>query len=77
MKSKTIVRMESKNRPGKGTPMAEMKKMNSDDALENLKDSPGKGPHEESENKGKKSVEKMQKPKDEEEHVDSTLHTGN
>ena len=43
---------------------------------EYLKDSPGKEPHEESQNKGKKSVEKMQKPKDEEEHVDSTLYMG-
>ena len=38
---------------------------------ENLKDSPGEEPHEESENIGKKSVEKTQKPKDEEEHVES------
>ena len=44
---------------------------------ENLKDSLGKEPHEESDNEGKKPVEKMQKPKDEEEHVDSTLHTDN
>ena len=36
-----------------------------------------KDPHEESENEGKKSIEKTQKPKDEEKHVDSTLHTGN
>ena len=44
---------------------------------EYLKDSPGKEPHEESENKGKKSAKKMHKPKDEEEHVDSTLYMGN
>ena len=44
---------------------------------EKLKDSLGKEPHEESENKGKKSIKKMQKPKDEEEHVNSTLYTGN
>ena len=44
---------------------------------ENLKDSPGKEPHEESDNEGKKSIEKAQKPKDEEEHSDSTLYMGN
>ena len=44
---------------------------------ENLEDSPGKQPHRESENKGKKSIEETQKIKDEEEHVNSTLHTGN
>ena len=42
-----------------------------------MKDSLGIEPHEETENEGKKSVKKMQKPKDEEALVDSTLHTGN
>ena len=42
-----------------------------------LKDSPRKEPHVESENKGEKPIEKMQKLKDEEEHVDPTLNTGN
>ena len=42
-----------------------------------LKDSLRKEPHVESENKGEKPVEKMQKPKDEEEHVEPTLNTGN
>ena len=44
---------------------------------EDLEDSPGKEPHEESDHKGKKPVKKMQKPKDKEEHVNSTLHMGN
>ena len=44
---------------------------------ENLKDSQGKEPHIESENEGEKSVKKMQKPKDEEEHVEPSLNTGN
>ena len=78
MKSKTIARMESKRRPEKVKPTAESEE--SETAMmcwKNLKDSIGKEPHEESDNKGKKPVEKTQKPKDEEEHVDSTLHTGN
>ena len=76
--SKTITRMESKNRPVKGKPMAE-KEENKTATMcwENLKDAPGKEPHKESDNEGKKPIEKTQKPKDEEEHVDSTLHTGN
>ena len=44
---------------------------------ESLEDSLGKEAHEESENEGKKSIKETQKPKDEEEHVTSTLHTGN
>ena len=78
MKSNTITRMESISRPEKGTPMAESEENETVMMCwENLKDSPGKEPHEESGNKEKKPVEKMQKPKDEEEHVDSTLHIGN
>ena len=78
MKRKTIARMESKNRPEKDKLMAESEeKETAMMCWENLKYSPGKEPHEESENKGKKSVEKTQKPKDEEEHVNSTLYMGN
>ena len=44
---------------------------------EDLKDSLRKEPHVESENKGEKLVRKMPKPKDEEEHVERTLNTGN
>ena len=44
---------------------------------EDLKDSPRKEPHTESENAGEKPIEKMQKPTDEEEHVKPTLKTGN
>ena len=78
MKSKTIPSMDSKNRPGKCKPTAESEE--NETAMmcwENLKTSLGKEPHKESEHKGKKSVKKMQKQKDEVEHVDPTLHTGN
>ena len=44
---------------------------------EDLKDSPRKEPHTESENEGEKPIKKMKKPKDEEEHVEPTLNTGN
>ena len=78
MKTNTIVRMKNKNRPGKGKPMAESEE--NETAMmcwEDLKDSPGREPHIESENEGEKPVEKMQKPKDEEEHVEPTLNIGN
>ena len=45
--------------------------------LGKFKDYLRKDTRKESDNEGKKSVEKMQKPKDEEEHVYSTLYTGN
>ena len=78
MKSKTFARMESKNRPGKGKPTAESEENKTAVICwGNLKDSPGKEPHVESDNEGKKSVEKMQNSKDEEEQVNSTLYTGN
>ena len=78
MKSKTIARMESKDRPEKDKLMAEGEENKTVMMCwENLKDSPGKEPHKESDNKGKKPTKKMQQPKDEEEHVDSTLHMWN
>ena len=64
MKSKTITRMESRNRPEKDKLTAENEE--NETAMmcwENLKDSMGKEPHEESENEGKKSIEKMQNQK--------------
>ena len=67
MKTNTIPRKERKNRPGKGKPMAESEE--NETAMmcwEDLKDSPGKEPHTESENEGEKPVKKMQTPKDEE-----------
>ena len=78
IKTDTIARMESKNRPGKGRPMAEREE--NETAMmcwEKLKDSLGKEPHIESENEGEEPVKKTQKPKDEEEHVKPTLNTGN
>ena len=42
-----------------------------------LKDSLGKEPHTESENEGEKLMEKTQKTKDEEQHVEPTLNTAN
>ena len=78
MKNKTIARTESKNRQGKGKPMAESEENKTVMMCwEKLKDSPGKEPHEEPENEGEKSIKKMQNSKDEEEQVDSTLYTGN
>ena len=44
---------------------------------ENLEYSLGKEPCEETDDKEEKPDEEMQKPKDDEEHVNSTLHTGN
>ena len=78
MKSKSITRLESKNRPEKDKQTAETEENKiAMMCWENLEDFLGKEPYEESDDEEKKPVEKMQKPKDEEEHVDSTLHTGN
>ena len=78
MKTKAIIRMKDKSRPRKSKPMTENKE--NETAMmcwEVLKGSPRKEPHEESENKGEKPVKKMQKQKDEEEHVKPTLNIGN
>ena len=78
MKTNTIARKESKNRPGRGKPMAENEEnVTAMMCWENMKDSLGKEPHVESENEGEKPIEKMQKPKDEEEHVKPILNKGN
>ena len=78
MKTNTMARKESENRPGKGKPTAKNKENKTRMMCwENLKDPLAKEPHEESENKGEKPIKKMQKPKHEEEHVEHTLNTGN
>ena len=78
MKSKTIARLESKNRPEKDKQMAETEENKTVMMCwENLEDSLGKEPYKETDDEEKKPVEETQKPKDEEEHVNSTLHTGN
>ena len=78
MKTNTIIRMKDKNRPENDKSMA---KSEENETMmmcwEDLKDSLRKEPHIEPENKGEKPVKKTQKPKDEEEHVEPTLNTGN
>ena len=69
--------MESKNRPEKDKQTAETEE--NETAMmswENLEVSPRKGPYEETDDEEEKPVEDMQKSKDEEEHVNSTLHMG-
>ena len=44
---------------------------------ENSEGSPRKEPYEETDDKEERADKEMQKLKDEEEHVDSALHTGN
>ena len=78
MKTNTIARMVSKNRPGKGKPMAESEETKTAVMCwENFKHSLGKEPHTESVNEGVKPVKKTQKPKHEEEHVKLTLNSSN
>ena len=45
--------------------------------LEKFRRLSGKEPYKETDGKEKKPVEETQKPKDEEEHLNSTLHMGN
>ena len=64
MRSTTIARKESKNRPGKGKPTTESEENETVMMCwEDLKDSPGKEPHTEPENEGEKPVEKTHKQK--------------
>ena len=78
MRSKTIARLESKNRYEKDKQTAESEENKTAMMCwENLEDSLGKEPYEETDDEEKKPVEETQKPKDEEEHVNSTLHMGN
>ena len=44
---------------------------------ENSKGSPGKEPYQETDDQEERAGKEMQKLKDEEGHVNSTLHTGN
>ena len=78
VKSKTIARLESKHRPEKDNQATETEEI--DVAMmcwKKFEYSPGKEPCKEKDNKEEKPDEEMQKPRDEEEHVDFTLHTGN
>ena len=69
---------ERQRRPRKGEPMTENEKNETwMMCWEAMNDSPKKELHIESENKGEKPIEKMQKQKDEEEHVEPTLNKGN
>ena len=78
MKINKIVRKKGKNWPGECKPMTENEENETTMMCwEVLKDTLRKEPHVESENEGEKPVKKMQKPKDEEEHVEPTLNTGN
>ena len=78
MKFNTVIRKKGKNRPGKGKPTTENEENETVMMCwEVLKDSLRKEPHIESESEGEKPIEKMQKPKHEEEHVESILNTGN
>ena len=73
MKSKTIARLESKNRPEKDKQTAETEE--NETAMmcwENFEGSPGKEPYEKTDDKEEKPVNEMQTPKDEENM--STLH---
>ena len=78
MKMNTIIRKKGKNRPGEGKPTTENEENETPMMCWGvLKDSSRKEPHVESQYKGEKPIEKMKKPKDEEEHVEPTLNTGN
>ena len=64
MESKTITRMESRNRPEKDKQTAESEENKTAMMCwENLDDSPGKEPYKETDNKEKKLFREMQKTK--------------
>ena len=76
--SKTITRLESKTRPGKDHQADETEEIEvAMMCWKNSENSPGKDPYEETDDKEERPDEEMQKLKDEEEHVNSTLHRGN
>ena len=77
MKSKTITRIKTKNRPEKDKQTDDSEENKAMMCWENLKDSMGKESYEETDDEEKNPVKEMQEPKDEEEHVDSTLQMGN
>ena len=73
VKSKTIAKLGSKTRPEKDNQVTEIEEIEvAMMCRENLEDSLGKEPSKETDDKEEKPDEEMQKPRDEEEHVDST-----
>ena len=78
MKTNAIAKKKDKNWPRKGKPAIENEENETVMMCwEALNDCLKKEPHIESENEGEKSTKKTQKQKDEEEHVELTLNTGN
>ena len=78
MKTNAIIKMKGKTRPKKSKPMTEYEENETVMMCwEALNDFSKKEPRVESENEGVEPLEKMQKQKDEEEHVKPTLNTGN
>ena len=78
VESKTIARLESKNRPENDNQVTETEEIELVMICwENSEDSPGKEPYKETDDKEEKPDKETQKPREEEEHVNSTLHTGN
>ena len=75
--SKTIARLESENRPEENHQVEETEE---DKVVmmcwENSEGSLVEEPNKETDNQEGRDDNEMQKPKDEEAHVDSTLHTG-
>ena len=76
--SKTITRLKSVNRPKKDYQAVETEK---DEVAmmfwENSEGSLVEDPNKKTDDQGGRAEDKIQKPKDEEEHVNSILHTGN
>ena len=78
MKTDAIDRMEDRNRPIKSKPMTKKEEVETTMMCwEAVNDFPKKDPCKESENKEEKPVEKTEKTKHDEEHVEPTLNTGN
>ena len=76
--SKTIARMESENRPEKDFQAQETEQ----DKVamicwEHSEGSLAEEPNKETDNQDGRTDDKMEKPRDEEEHANSTLRTGN
>ena len=75
---KAIARLESKNRPEKDLQAEETEETEAVMMCwENPEGSTVEEPGKETDDQEGRADEEMQKQKDEEEHVDSTLHTGN
>ena len=76
--SKTITRLESKNRPEKDHQVDETEEIEvAMMCWENSAGSLGKEPYKETDDQEERADKEMQRLKDEEEHLNSTLHTGN